>query len=127
VRRQPDGELEFIGRDDTQIKLDGHRIELGEIESALAQLAGVRQAAVVVQQIEQSARLVAFVVTDFPEQARPARLADELARQLPPYMVPTAFVRLDEMPLTANGKIDRRALPSAHSVTGEFPLDHARP
>ncbi|GAA0993661.1 hypothetical protein GCM10009555_084700 [Acrocarpospora macrocephala] len=92
-------ELEFLGRTDNQIKLRGHRIELGEIEACL--LAHAKEAAVAVQ----DEQLIAYTVGGAPDLRR------HLARQLPAYMVPAAFVELDTLPLTPNGKLDRAALP----------------
>ncbi|MGZ3145669.1 amino acid adenylation domain-containing protein [Lentzea chajnantorensis] len=102
ARRRPDGSLDFLGRADHQVKIRGYRVELGEIEVALSSLPGVREAVVVVR----DDRLVAYVVGADGTDLRPA-----LARNLPDYMVPSAFVPLDAIPLTANGKLDRRALP----------------
>ena len=112
ARRRADGELEFLGRVDDQVKVRGHRIELGEIESTLTRLPGVAQAAVVLRRAGGENRLVAHVV---PEAAGtdlgPDVLRAAAAEVLPDYMVPSAFSLLDRLPLTANGKIDRKALP----------------
>ncbi|SDI12834.1 non-ribosomal peptide synthase domain TIGR01720/amino acid adenylation domain-containing protein [Actinokineospora alba] len=104
VRWTTQGELEFIGRTDNQVKLRGFRIELGEVEAALAALPGVSAAAAIVRE-EDPPRLVAYLVgdTDDPRAA--------LARTLPEHLIPAAFVTLDAFPLTPNGKLDRRALP----------------
>ncbi|HEX2568813.1 MAG TPA: non-ribosomal peptide synthase/polyketide synthase, partial [Polyangia bacterium] len=116
VRWRRDGQLEFLGRIDTQIKLRGFRIELGEVEAALARHPGVRQVAVVVREdAPGEARLVAYVVADQAEAAaRPAaaELRASLRARLPEYMVPSAFLFLDALPLTPSGKVDRRALPA---------------
>ncbi|MGN9779208.1 hybrid non-ribosomal peptide synthetase/type I polyketide synthase [Micromonospora sp. H33] len=106
----PSGEIEFLGREDFQVKVQGYRIELGEIEAALAQHPAVRASVVVVQGEPRGARrLVAFVV---PQEAGglPADVREFLAGKLPGYMVPGAFYEIDELPLTANGKVDRKAL-----------------
>ncbi|MFE1843703.1 AMP-binding protein, partial [Streptomyces sp. NPDC059515] len=108
VRYLPGGELEFLGRRDHQVKIRGQRIELGEVENALRALPEVTDA-VVVSRIDGvgQLRLVGYVTgTDGAE-----RIRQELARTLPEAMVPSAVVCLDEMPLTANGKVDRAALP----------------
>ncbi|MBT2491922.1 amino acid adenylation domain-containing protein [Streptomyces sp. ISL-96] len=107
ARRLPDGSLEFLGRIDDQVKIRGFRIELGEIESALAGHPGVRDAVVVVR----DERLVAYVV---PAGHAPSlgELRAHLAASLPEYMIPAAFVPLDALPLTTNGKLDKRALPA---------------
>src|SRR5436305_9279796 len=103
VRRQPGGEIVYLGRLDHQVKVRGFRVELGEIEAALAALAGVRQAVVVVREDAGDRRLVAYVVGDVSADA----LRQSLRERLPDYMVPAAFVSLAALPLTANGKVDR--------------------
>lgn len=112
VRCQPDGSIEFLGRLDHQVKLRGFRIELGEIESALARYPGVREAVVIVREdIPGDKRLVAYVTSD--QQALTiAPVREALTGKLPNYMLPSAVVRMDAMPLTPNGKIDRKALPA---------------
>ncbi|MGV9840219.1 amino acid adenylation domain-containing protein, partial [Nocardia niigatensis] len=123
-----DGELEYIGRTDFQVKLRGLRIELGEIEAALTAHPEVAQAVVVLRADSRIGdQLVAYVV---PEESAPARsgaegnldtaLRDHLAAQLPSYMVPAAFVALGAFPLSANGKLDRRALPEPEFAAREF-------
>jgi amino acid adenylation domain-containing protein len=112
VRRWSDGRLEFLGRLDHQVKLRGFRIELGEIETALARYPGVREAVVMVREdIPGDKRLVAYLSSD--QQAMSVTAVREfLTGKLPNYMLPSAVVRIDSMPLTANGKIDRKALPA---------------
>ena len=111
-----DGTLEVIGRIDHQIKLRGFRIELGEIESVLAQVAGITQAVVHCREdTPGDKRLVAYVTAEGPAPATTA-LRDHLRAALPDYMVPSAFVVLDQFPLTPNGKVDRRALPAPETV-----------
>ncbi|MBK5540914.1 amino acid adenylation domain-containing protein [Pseudomonas sp. TH07] len=108
-----DGSLEYLGRNDDQVKVRGMRIELGEIENRLNQLPGVREAVVLAREDEPGQpRLVAYF-TEQPavEALVPAELRSHLLAHLPEYMVPVAYVRLDALPLTANGKLDRRALP----------------
>ncbi|MFB7468605.1 amino acid adenylation domain-containing protein [Streptomyces sp. NPDC056224] len=119
VRRGADGALLFVGRSDTQVKLHGHRIELGEIETALERLPSVRRAAVVVDGEGARARLVGYV-EQHGTPAAPAELRELLLRTLPGYAVPSLLVTLDELPLTANAKVDRRALPApeTHRTTG---------
>ena len=103
VRQLPDGQMVFIGRIDAQVKLRGFRIELGEIEYQLSLCDGVKTAAVLVR----DEQLVAYVVADKTDD-----LKHQLSLSLPDYMVPTWFVLLDKLPLTANGKLDKKALPA---------------
>jgi acyl-coenzyme A synthetase/AMP-(fatty) acid ligase len=108
-RWRPDGKLEFLGRMDTQVKISGFRIEIGEIENTLLQVPGVRDGAVVVAGGDgQGKHLVAFYAGPQPVDA--SMLRDRLASSLPGYMVPSAFHWRDQLPLTANSKIDRKAL-----------------
>ncbi len=102
----PDGKLEFLGRRDTQVKVNGFRIEIGEIENALLRLPGLRDAAVVVAQ-HADQRLVAFCSG---QSLAPNALRDQLSKSLPEYMIPSAFHWRNRLPLTDNGKIDRKAL-----------------
>jgi amino acid adenylation domain-containing protein len=107
-----DGELEYLGRTDFQVKVRGLRIELGEIESALTALESVAQAVVVVRTDERTGdQLVAYLVTDPDRVVDVEAVKAELGTRLPGYMVPAAYVVLDEFPLNASGKLDRKALP----------------
>jgi amino acid adenylation domain-containing protein len=111
ARFLPDGNIEYLGRADYQIKLRGHRIEPGEIEAFLEQCRGVRQAVVVLREDrEGDKRLVAYLVASAGSPESPAELRATLTSKLPDYMVPSAFVFLPAFPLTDNGKIDRKAL-----------------
>ena len=107
-----DGTIEFVGRNDYQIKLRGFRVELGEIESTLRRYAGIHDAAVVAREDDGEKRLVAYYVAAADAQVVDAeQLRSHLGGMLPEYMVPAAYVRLASLPLTVNGKVDRRALP----------------
>jgi myxalamid-type nonribosomal peptide synthetase MxaA len=108
-----DGAIEFIGRRDHQVKLRGFRIELGEIEAALQRCDGVQRAVVVLREGPADVpALVAYVVPALGNGAETERLREGLRRTLPEYMIPTAFVVLDELPLTTSGKLDRGRLPA---------------
>jgi len=134
ARYLPNGDIEFLGRTDYQVKLRGFRIELGEIEAVLVQHPAVRETVVIVREdIPGEKRLVAYLI---PNQ-RPAPPVSDLRRflkqELPDYMVPSAFVLLSALPLTPNGKVDRRALPvpdqAPSTLKGNFvaprdPLEH---
>ncbi|SMF69245.1 amino acid adenylation domain-containing protein [Tistlia consotensis] len=110
ARRRADGGLEYLGRADQQVKVQGHRIELGEIEARLEQQATVRRAAVVARPTPHGSQLVAWCEPASPAGLDPAALKAALAGWLPAYMVPAVVVPLDALPQTANGKIDRKAL-----------------
>jgi hypothetical protein len=129
ARWLPDGSLEFLGRMDHQVKIRGFRIELGEIEAALQEHGGVRQAVVIAREDETGDKqLVAYVV---PEQeddnsgdgSRGAELIsglrEHLLAKLPEYMVPTAYVQLEKIPLNHNGKVDRKNLPQPNMAAPE--------
>jgi glycopeptidolipid biosynthesis protein len=109
VRWGEDGQLQYLGRADDQVKIRGYRIELGEVQAALADLNGVQQAAVIVREDRPGdKRLVGYITgTGDPTELRAA-----LADRLPAYMVPAAVVPIDALPLTVNGKLDKRALPA---------------
>ncbi|UJD76475.1 non-ribosomal peptide synthetase [Photorhabdus luminescens] len=111
ARYLPDGNLEFLGRNDQQVKIRGFRIEPGEIEACLVEYPTVREAVVLALGTGQNKQLVAYVLAESDNEL-PTRLREHLSARLPDYMVPVAFVRLDEFPLTPNGKLDRRALPA---------------
>ena len=114
VRYSAHGVLDFLGRVDFQVKVRGYRIELEEIETALLSHPDIRQAVVVTQpEPRGDKRLVAYIVGSGHSQPDSAKVREHLSLSLPEYMVPSVFVPLDALPLTANGKVDRRALPSS--------------
>ncbi|MFF3301634.1 amino acid adenylation domain-containing protein [Streptomyces sp. NPDC002908] len=115
VRQHPDGNLEFLGRTDFQVKLRGFRIELGEIETVIARTPGVAQAVALVREDRPGdKRLVAYTVPRTGHHLDPTTIRHHTTQTLPDYMVPAHIVILDTLPLTTNGKIDRRALPAPH-------------
>lgn len=117
VRRLVDGQLEFIGRADDQVKVLGYRIEPAEIENALKEHPGVRAAVVTVYEgIADEKHLAAYIVADRADTFSVSALRESLRDKLPAYMVPASFTRLDTLPLTPTGKIDRRALPAPRTA-----------
>jgi amino acid adenylation domain-containing protein len=125
----PDGNLGFLGRLDQQVKIRGFRIEPGEIETALQEYAEVRQATVIVRQDDDGdKRLVAYVVAKQPEaKINVSELRQSLKQKLPEYMVPGAYVQLEELPLTLNGKVDRKRLPSTDGAVAETERKYLAP
>ncbi|HKR21502.1 MAG TPA: amino acid adenylation domain-containing protein, partial [Pyrinomonadaceae bacterium] len=118
VRYIADGNLEYLGRIDNQVKINGFRIELGEIEAVLSQHEAVREVCVVARAHDAEKQLVAYLVTVLGQTPTVSELRKFLKDQLPEYMIPASFVFLDTMPLTNSGKIDRAKLPQA---SGERP------
>ncbi|MGV9801529.1 amino acid adenylation domain-containing protein [Mycobacterium sp. NPDC003449] len=119
VRWGEDGQLQYLGRADEQVKIRGYRIELGEVQAALARVDGVEQAVVIAREDRPGdKRLVGYITGT----ADPGKARTHLADRLPPYMVPAAVVVVESMPLTVNGKLDRRALPAPeyHSTSGDY-------
>jgi amino acid adenylation domain-containing protein/non-ribosomal peptide synthase protein (TIGR01720 family) len=124
----PNGDIEYLGRGDLQVKVSGFRIELGEIESALRQHAAVRECAVTTwEDASGHKKLAAYLVTDQNQQLTSGELRGFAQEKLPDYMVPAAFVLLDRFPLTFNGKLDRRALPSPNETRLVSGHDFAMP
>ena len=122
-RALPGGRLEFLGRRDAQVKISGFRIEIGEIENQLVKLPGVREAAVVVT---EDKHLVAFVSGSEPRGHAPG-IAGQLGNSLPSYMIPSAIHWRDSLPLTENGKVDRKALVALARELEALPQDHESP
>jgi amino acid adenylation domain-containing protein len=105
----PNGNIEFIGRKDEQVKVRGYRIELGEIENALLQLQGIRQAVADVREVNGSKEIVAYLITSLTLDR--ADIKAQLSEFLPVYMIPNWYIEVDEIPLTSNRKVNRKALP----------------
>ncbi len=119
ARWRADGNLEYLGRTDDQVKIRGYRIELGEIEAALRKNERVQDAVVVAREDEPGEkRLVGYVVAAVGERVDPGILRSELGQELPEYMVPAAVVVMEKLPLTAHGKLDRKALPEPEWISG---------
>src|SRR5205807_1464774 len=117
ARFLPDGNIEFLGRLDQQVKLRGFRIELGEIEEVLRAHPAIRETVVVTREdTPGDKRLVAYVALHREQSVTSSELRRFLQAQVPAYMVPSAFVLLDALPLTPNGKVDRHALPTPDAV-----------
>jgi amino acid adenylation domain-containing protein len=118
----PDGNIEFMGREDFQVKIQGFRVELGDIEAALEAHPGIRNTVVVAHGPDRgSKRLIAYVVAEHEPPPTPAEMKSWLGSKLPAYMVPGAFVMLEKLPLTANGKVDRRELPEPPALDKREP------
>jgi len=130
ARYLPGGEIEFLGRIDHQVKIRGFRVELGEVETLLGQHPRVREAVVIAREdVLGDKRLVAYVAAEQSPQHGPSvsELRSHLREKLPDYMVPSAFVMLDELPLTPNGKVDRRALPAPTGARPDMEADYVAP
>ncbi|MEU6077195.1 amino acid adenylation domain-containing protein [Micromonospora sp. NPDC047074] len=126
--RLPDGSVEFLGRLDDQVKIRGYRIEPGEIEAALTAVPGVREAVVVLRADDPAdPRLTAYLVTGDGQLPEVGPLRARLARALPEYMIPAAFVALDQLPRNNSGKLDRRALPAPSGGTPVSGRDFVAP
>lgn len=128
VRRLADGTIEFLGRLDNQIKIRGFRIELGEIEAALSEHAGVQEAVVMAREAGPGNRiLVAYIVPEPGRSTGAAELRRFLKESLPEHMIPSAFVEMERLPLSANGKLDRRALPAPGAVRPDLEQSFVAP
>ena len=128
ARYLPDGNIEFLGRIDSQVKIRGFRVELGEIEAVLGRCAGVRECAVIVNGADAGEkRLIAYFVPDRKRAPKSDQLRKYLSAHLPDYMVPSAFVQLESLPLTRNGKLDARALPAPDRARPALAKKYASP
>jgi len=128
ARYLPGGTIQFLGRLDEQVKIRGYRIELEEIETTLTQHAGVKECVVLVDdQSERGKEIIAFVAPAKSAQTNQDQLRDFLRTRLPEYMIPAAFIVLDALPLTANGKVDRRALGNLALVGSQLPGAYLAP
>lgn len=116
----PDGTIEFLGRDDFQVKIRGHRIELGEIESALRNLSYISDAIVVANESKVGEKYLTGYVVTGEENFNSDTLTEYLSKHVPAYMVPVTFMRLDNFPITVNGKIDRKMLPKPDEIVRKF-------
>ncbi|UYV35720.1 amino acid adenylation domain-containing protein [Rhodobacteraceae bacterium D3-12] len=117
ARRLPDGSIQVLGRNDSQIKLRGFRIELGEVEAALRTLEDVKVAAVALKPTARGdQQLVGYVVAETDSEPEPSTLSQQLNERLPAYMVPSAWVFLSALPQTSNGKLDRKMLPKPEAA-----------
>jgi amino acid adenylation domain-containing protein len=127
ARFRSDGSVEYLGRIDNQVKVRGFRVELSEIESVLAAYSGVAEAVVVLNEQQNSQRLVAYVVKKPGAKLGPDVLREYLLQRLPEYMIPSAFIFLDQMPLNANGKVDRYVLSQERLERPELENTYAPP
>lgn len=128
ARFRADGEIEFVGRADQQVKVRGFRIELGEIETVLSQHPGLREAVVVAREHSSGGkRLIAYVIAREELPPTPSEMRDYLRRTLPEYMLPASFVVLDGLPLTATGKVDRNALPEPEQARPQLAQVYVAP
>jgi thioesterase domain-containing protein/acyl carrier protein len=128
ARWRPDGNLEFLGRLDSQVKIRGFRIELGEVEAALRAQSEVREAVVAIREdMPGDKRLVAYLVAKTGEKPDASILRMRLAKKLPDYMIPNAFAWLDQLPLTASGKMDRKALAGPEASAGNISNGSGQP
>ncbi|NJM22257.1 MAG: amino acid adenylation domain-containing protein [Richelia sp. SM1_7_0] len=123
ARYLPDGNIEYLGRIDHQVKIRGFRVELGEIEALIVQHPSVVSATVIVHEDEpENKNLVAYIVSEKSQIFHSNKLHQFLQKKLPHYMIPSAFVQLENLPLTPNGKVDRKALPVPENQNFIFPM-----
>ncbi|MCX6582106.1 MAG: amino acid adenylation domain-containing protein, partial [Candidatus Aminicenantes bacterium] len=128
ARWLPDGNIEFLGRIDHQVKVRGFRIELGEIESCLSLYPAIKEVVVIARQYENRGNyLCAYIVPQSPGHPTVSQLREYLSKQLPDYMIPAYFIHLERIPLTANGKIDRKALPGPDETFIDTGVEYVAP
>ncbi|NJN10675.1 MAG: amino acid adenylation domain-containing protein, partial [Richelia sp. RM1_1_1] len=128
VRYFPDGNLEFLGRIDSQVKIRGFRIELGEIEALLNQHSDIKESVVISrEEMVENQRLIAYIVPKKENIKFVQSLRKYLKEHLPEYMIPAKFVMLNNLPLSANGKLDRQALPKPTNLSAEFAVNYVAP
>ncbi|MBH8554262.1 amino acid adenylation domain-containing protein [Nostocaceae cyanobacterium CENA357] len=128
VRHRKDGDLEFLGRIDNQVKLRGFRIELAEIEAAILEHSNVKEAVVLLREdVPGNQRLAAYIVFDAKSPFATTELGQFLADKLPEYMIPSAFVELEILPLTTNGKVDRKTLPIPDEFRPDLEVAYVAP
>jgi amino acid adenylation domain-containing protein len=126
ARWQSDGTIEFIGRKDDQVKIRGYRIELGEVESVLEQNELIKDAVVLsTEDVNGEKILVAYLISE--EELKLNKVREDLSQLLPDYMIPSAFVQIEELPLTSNGKIDKDALPNAEGLEISTGVEYIAP
>ncbi|BBC66538.1 hypothetical protein MMRN_34340 [Mycobacterium marinum] len=124
----PDGQLQYLGRADEQVKIRGYRIECGEVTTALTTLDPIEQAVVIAREdTPGQPRLVAYYTTTSGTRLDTTDIRASLSQVLPPYMVPAAFIEIDQLPLTVNGKLDRHALPTPTTPPAHRPTSPPRP
>ena len=117
ARWLPDGNIEYLGRIDEQVKIRGFRIELGEIESVLRKLRGIKDAVAVVKEKNGDKSICAYLVSD--EEVDIDEIKNSLRKELPEYMVPAYIMQIESIPVTKNGKLDKRALPEPEAISGQ--------
>jgi len=128
VRWRAEGQLEYVGRADEQVKVRGYRIELGEVEAALSACEGVRASVVAAREEgDGERRLVAYVVAAEGQEVKAGELREALRLRLPEYMVPAQFVEMESLPMTPNGKVDRKALPAPDRTREGSGMEYRQP
>ncbi|MEM7725773.1 MAG: condensation domain-containing protein, partial [Cyanobacteria bacterium P01_A01_bin.45] len=117
VRYLPDGTIEYLGRFDNQVKIRGFRVEIGEVETVLSKHPQVQEAVVILQKEDNIQRLIAYIVSKNSDTDIPTKLREYLSDRIPEYLIPSVFIPIESLPLTANGKVDRKSLPHPEIIT----------